>query len=53
MIPLCSLALLLGQIRHLCGSIMNAAGQPKKLLITEVLAIVLEFGLAIPTAQGN
>jgi O-antigen/teichoic acid export membrane protein len=48
LLPLCCFALFLSQIRYLAASIMNASGNPKKLLIVEAAAIVLEFMLAIP-----
>jgi O-antigen/teichoic acid export membrane protein len=55
LLPVCSFALFLAQIRYLASSIMNASGNPKKLLIIEGSAIVLELLLAIPatiTGQG-
>lgn len=55
LLPLCCFAFFLAQIRYLGASIMNASGNPKKLLFVEGTAIILEFSLAIPatlSAQG-
>jgi len=49
-LPICSMAIFLSQIRYLGGSVLNARGKPKMLLKIEVLAIILEVIIAFPAS---
>lgn len=49
-LPICSLAIFLSQVRYLGSSVLNARGLPKALLKIEVFAIILEVLIAFPAS---